>query len=195
MEDVETLTIEVKGRRIWDEVNEEFITIPAGKLILKHNLISISKWEAKHKKAYMKKRIAGISDELTPEEALDYIKIMTINDVPDEIYYGLSESDLQRIKVYIDDPMTATKFAENQLQDSQKGQLFGDVMTAELVYYWMLSYQLPEKCEEWHFNRLITLIKLCSVKSEKPKKMSAAEIAARNKALNEQRKAKYKSRG
>jgi hypothetical protein len=39
------------------------------------------------------------------------------------------------------------------------------------------------------------LIQVCNVKNQPAKKMSQKELVARNKALNEQRKAQYKTKG
>jgi hypothetical protein len=56
-------------------------------------------------------------------------------------------------------------------------------------------FNIPFKCETWHLNRLFTLIRICNIKQAKPKKMSRAETAARNRELNAQRKAQLGTRG
>lgn len=189
MEDVEILTIKTEPIKLWDEVNEVFIYAPGGELKLKHNLISISKWESKWHKCYMNSH-----RDITVEQAMDYIRCMTINEVDPDIYYSLTEDDFVSVKEYIENPMSATTISENMLKSSNGGY-HGEIVTADLVYYWMIAFNIPHEYEVWHFNRLMTLIKVCSVKSEKPKKMSQHELAARNRALNAQRKAKYNTRG
>ena len=179
----------VEPRKVWNEEEELFYDIPGATLHLQHNLVSISKWEARWKRAYLKE------GEKSFEETLDYIRCMTQeDDIPDEVYLGISDEDILRITKYIDDPMTATHFNDPDMNNPQS-KFGGDTVTSELVYYWMSAFNLPHEYETWHFNRLMTLLKVCSVKNQKPKHMSQAEIAARNRALNAQRKARTKSRG
>jgi len=185
----EFLEINVEGTKLWNETTEEFIDVPGAKLKLSHSLISISKWESRHKKAFMKE------GEKTFEETLDYIRCMTINGpFPDTVYMGLTDSDILRIKEYIDDPMTATWFSDIQA-GTQIKKIGHETVTSELVYYWMLSFNIPVEFEKWHFNRLMTLIKICSIKNQPEKKMSRQEILARNRALNAERRARLHSRG
>jgi hypothetical protein len=87
--------------------------------------------------------------------------------------------------------MTATWFSESPGAPKSSRE----VITAELVYYWMTVFHIPFECETWHLNRLFTLIRICNLKQEKPKKMSRAEVAARNRELNAQRKAQLGTKG
>jgi hypothetical protein len=129
--------------------------------------------------------------EKTPEETLAYIGYMVLTpNPPEDFLHKLSQDNLETINVYIERKMTATWFSE---QPGSPGSR--EVITSELVYYWMTVFDIPFECETWHLNRLFTLIRICNVKQAKPKKMSRAEIAARNRELNAQRKAQLGTRG
>lgn len=121
------------------------------------------------------------------------IKCMTITkNVPSEVYDRISKSQtlIDQISAYIDDPMTATTFRNDP---SKRGSR--EVITAELIYYWMISQGIPVEFEKWHINSLLTLIRVCNVKNSPGKKMSAADITRRNEALNKARRAKHHSKG
>ena len=179
------LTILVPESELYDERNNEFIQIKEQTLVLEHSLVSIAKWESKWKKSYLS------NNNKTLEETLDYIKCMTITkNVNPLIYKSLNREALEAIHKYINDPMTATYFYDKE--DKPSGP---NTITAEVVYYWMISLGIPMECQKWHFNRLIALIRICNIKSNSGKKMSISEILSRNKALNEERKRKYKTRG
>ena len=183
------LEIKISGGKYWDENAEIFYDIPGAVLKLEHSLISISKWEAKWKKPF------ASADKKTYEETIDYIKCMTITpNVSDDIYRCMDDETIDKITAYIEDPMTATWFSDSQMNNSNK-RIGSEVVTSELVYYWMFSFNIPIELEKWHFNRLMTLIKIFSIKNQEPKKMSRAELAARNRSLNAQRLKKYKTKG
>ena len=179
------LTLLVPESELYDERKNEFIQIKEQTLVLEHSLVSIAKWESKWKKSYLS------NNNKTLEETLDYIKCMTITkNVNPLIYKSLNREALEAIQKYINDPMTATYFYDKE--DKPSGP---NTITAEVVYYWMISLGIPMECQKWHFNRLIALIRICNIKSNSGKKMSRSEILSRNKALNEERKRKYKTRG
>jgi len=179
------LTIVVGGDEVFDEESQEFDVRGGVTLYLEHSLISLSKWEAKFEKPFLS------TDEMTDEESLEYIKCMTITrSVPDELYDDLSEDNLLEIQEYIGAKMTATWFNE-KTPKSRKGE----IVTSELIYYWMTVFNIPFECEKWHIARLFALIQICNNKQEKPKKMSRSELAQRNRELNAQRKAELGTRG
>lgn len=169
----------------YDEQTERFIQVKAQTICLEHSLVSISKWESKWKKPFVTEK------EKTMEELRDYIRCMTLTqNVDPNVYKCLGMDVIQDILAYIEDPMTATTFSNNK-KEAKKGEF----ITSELVYYWMTALNIPMECQKWHFNRLMTLIRIAGEKNQPPKKMSKNEILSRNKALNAQRRAKLHSKG
>lgn len=178
------LTITVPARELFNDRTNEFIYTKAHTLQLEHSLVSISKWESKWHKPFLTK------ETKTEEEMRDYIRCMTITqNVDPSVYLGLSRNNLIQIKQYIDDTMTATTFNDkNKKQNHQ-------VITSELIYYWMVSLNIPFECQKWHLNRLLTLIHICDIKNTPAKKMSRRDIMSRNASLNAARRAKLGTRG
>ena len=178
----------VKGTELWDEGSETFVKTPDLKeqtLQLEHSLVSISKWESKWCKPFISKT------EKTDEETIDYIRCMTINsNVDPSVYDRLTRENLEEIRDYINAPMTATT-----VREINSGKNNNEVVTSELIYYWMISLQIPVEFQKWHLNRLITLIKVLNVKNSPPKKMSKREIMSRNAALNAARRKQLNSKG
>lgn len=185
------LTLTIKGEEAFNEVTGEFVNI--GKditLTLEHSLVSISKWEAKYHKPF-------ISDKpKTNEELIDYIRFMTITQNVDPIIYSrLTPSLLKEVNAYIEDTMTATTFNTYSKNDKQAVSKPNQIITSELIYYWMISYQIPSEYQRWHLNRLLTLIRVCSIKNNTENKMSKKDIYSNNRALNAARRAKLNSKG
>jgi hypothetical protein len=178
------LKVIVPGDELYDETSQEFVTRGDVVLELEHSLVSLSKWESKYEKPFLD------TAEKTTEEVLDYIRMMILGEVPEEILLKLSEDNLNAINNYIDAKMTATWFREAPGAPKTR-----EIVTSELVYYWMIALQIPFECQTWHLNRLFTLIRVCNIKSAKPKKMSRSEIAARNRELNAQRKERLGTSG
>lgn len=181
------LTIHIPKKEGFDERTQEFVDIKSRDLRLEHSLVSISKWESKHNKPFLS--TTG-EENKTAEETLDYIRCMTITqNVPDSVYGFIPSSEMRRITEYIDAPMTATTFNNNS---NTKGD---SVITAEIIYHWMIAYKIPFECQKWHLNRLLTLINVCSIKSKPPKKMSKSQMRARYRDINSQRKQKLNTKG
>lgn len=178
------LIIEVPLTEGFDDERQEFVVLKSFKLEMEHSLSSLSKWESFFEKPFLS------SVEKTTEEMLWYVKAMTLTpEVPSEIFSRLSDSNVEDINAYISAKMTATWFAEDPKKANK------EIITAEVIYDWMVSLNIWLECETWHLNRLITLIKVRSQKTAPAKKMTRGEIAAKNRALNEARKAKLGTSG
>jgi hypothetical protein len=179
------LSITVPATELFDSRTGDFIETKETVLHLEHSLISISKWESKWHKPYLSK------DGKTREEALDYIRCMTLNSgVDPNVYLGLSESNIEEITKYMSDSMTATTIKQQNKRPSN------ETVTSELIYYWMTELNIPfDPCQKWHFSRLLTLIEVCSIKKTPSKKMSKSDILRQNHSLNAARRAKHHSRG
>lgn len=159
----------------YDELTNTFQYVDGCVITLEHSLVSLSKWESKWHKPFLTK------EEKTLEEIIDYIKCMTITkNVDEDVYSRLTDEHLQAVREYIENPMTATTFSN--LQEGRK--INREIITSEIIYYWMTVFNIPFECEKWHLNRLLTLINICNIKNSPPKKMGRKEIYQRNKALN-----------
>lgn len=179
------LRITVPDTEFWDESRQEFLEVKGQTLQLEHSLVSISKWESKWCKPFLSK------ENKTLEEILDYVKCMTITqNVDPNVYLALTNENIKEINEYIDAPMTATTFYEEKKTAKSR-----EILTSELIYYWMISLQIPVEFQKWHLNRLLTLIKVCNIKNAPPKKMSQREIMSRNTALNAARRKAMNSKG
>lgn len=177
-----TIPISAEG---WDEVKEEFVSAEEKTLDLEHSLVSLSRWESKWCKPFLS------SDNKTDEEVLDYIKFMTVTrNVDPDVYSHLTVDNFTQINNYINAPMTATTFS-----DDKNGKKSREVITAELIYYWMIALQIPVEFEKWHLNRLLTLVRVCNIKNAPPKKMSKRDVMSRNAKLNAARRQQLNSRG
>lgn len=179
------LTIILEGEEFFDEEKETFETLNDVTLHLEHSLISLSKWESKYQKPFLS------SQNKTAEEIFDYIKFMVLDDLTDDnVIYKMSEKNLKQINDYIESPQSATTFGS--MPDKK---VKGETITAELVYYWLVAFNIPFECESWHLNRLFALVRICNIKQSPSKKMSRHEIANRNRELNAQRKAALGTQG
>lgn len=179
------LKITVLGDEFFDEKKQEFTTKGDVVLELEHSLVSLSKWESKFEKPFLGQ------GEKTDEEVLGYVEAMIVSeDFPPDILSKLSPKNLEEINAYINAKMSATWFTE--LPGAPKSR---EIITSELIYYWMFSLSIPKECEYWHLNRLITLIRVFDAKNQKPKPMNKAEAAAQRRELNRQRREQMKSKG
>lgn len=179
------IKITIPRQELFDESLNEFITINEISLTLEHSLVSISKWESKWHVPYLNNR------DKTPEQAIDYIRCMTITqNVDSEMYKYIPESEIIRVKEYIEDPMTATTITRPEGSSRSLR-----VITSEVIYFYMATYNIPVEFEKWHLNRLLTLIDVCNEENKPKKSMSMAQIMSRNASLNAKRRAMYNTKG
>ena len=181
--------IHIKPFRGFDSEKQIFVTIEETTLKLEHSLISLKKWEQKWHVSFLDK-----NTQKTPEMWIDYIRCMTMNKekIDDNVYKYMSSDTLKEIIKYIEDPMTATWFSDKSLVGAAKSK--DEIVTAEIIYWWMIALNIPVEFEKWHLNTLLTLIRVVNIKNN-PKKMGAKEQALQRKQLNAARRAKSHSRG
>lgn len=177
------LKITILGDEFYDEKERLFLTKNDVVLELEHSLVSLSKWESIWEKPFLSR------ETKSTEETISYVRAMVLtDDFPPEVFSRMSPENFADINKYIDSKMTATWFNE-------KAQRSQEIITAEVIYYWMISLNIPFECQDWHLNRLFSLIRVCNQKNTPPKKLSRSELAARNRELNAQRKAQLHTKG
>ena len=179
------LRITIPATEEWNETTEEFIYTKEQTLQLEHSLVSLSKWESRWKKPFLSKEVK------TKEEIIDYIKCMTVTqNVDPNVYRCLTEENIKAVNAYINDPMTATTFSDRNKRSPSR-----EIITSEILYYQMIALTIPMECQKWHLNRLLTLIRVCDLKNQKPKKQSMRERYTSNAALNAARRKQLNSKG
>src|SRR5215471_14612204 len=165
------LKIIIKGEEYFNEQTSEFEYNDTVELELEHSLLSLSKWESKHQKPFLDKV------DKSPQEILDYIEAMIISPVyPAEVLFRLTRENIQEISNYIESTQSATTFGEMPRTHGR-----GETITSELIYYWLVAFNIPFETECWHLNRLLSLVRICNIKNSKPQMMSRGEIARRNR--------------
>lgn len=179
------LRIIIPGKEHFNEDDNTFSTVGDVTIDLEHSLFSVSKWESEHKKPFLS------GDEKTAEEIFSYILAMvqTPNIGLDQLV-GLTQREFLKIQEYINSSQSATTFGEMPGRNGRS-----ETITSELVYYWMVAFNIPFEVETWHLNRLFSLIRICNMKNSKPRKMSKHELAQRNREVNERRKKELGTRG
>jgi hypothetical protein len=179
------LSLPIYGPESYDSSRDRFTRTELFRLELEHSLVSLSKWESKFEKPFLG------DGEKSGEEVLWYIEAMHQGEnLPEDFHEKLEVSDIEAINDYINAKMTATWFADVPGRTAQK-----EIITAEIIYYWMVSLNIPFECQNWHLNRLLTLIRVINEKNSPPKKLSREEVLARNRAINEQRQKQYGTAG
>lgn len=180
------IRISTQSGDVFDEKTQEFVHVEGGSILLEHSLRSLAKWESRWKKPFLSK------DQKTRAETIDYARCMSLTPgVDPKVFNLLTDRDLAKINQYITDPMTATTFSNN----GPKRGFSREIITAELIYYWMVALQIPFECQDWHLNRLLTLIRVCEIKNQPKKKQSQKEIASRNARLNAERRQRLGTKG
>lgn len=179
------LKIMVGEEEYYNEETEEFESVAIAELELEHSLISLSKWESHYKKPFLS------SDAKTSEEILYYVEMMVVSPLnPKDLLTKLSDSNVVEIQAYIESTESATTFGKMPKTPGR-----GEVITSELIYYWMVAFAIPFECEFWHLNRLFALIRICNIKNAPQKKKTRAEAAIERRELNEKRKREYGTSG
>lgn len=181
------LRLRIPDQDLWDPIKEKFISVKGATVDLEHSLASVSKWESKWHIPFHDER-----KKKTLEQNVDYIRCMCLTDADPEVFNYLTEQNVKEIMDYIGDNATATWF--NNAANKKTGKK--EIITAEIIYYWMTVYNIPESYQTWHLNKLMTLLRVCAEKNNPDKsKANASQLAAQRRALNAARKKKYHSRG
>jgi hypothetical protein len=178
------LRLKVTTEEGFNETSSEFVSSDYTILELEHSLVSVSKWESKWEIPFLS------TDSKSDAQTLDYVRMMFSGDeFPEHLILVLTTEHYQQINDYINAKMTATWFSEQQNAQSR------EIITAELIYYWMIALGIPFECQSWHLNRLLTLIKVCNIKNAPKKKLTSADAARRNREINQQRRDQMGSKG
>jgi hypothetical protein len=178
------LKITIPKNEQYDELKNEFFSIKEQSLQLEHSLVSLSKWESKWCKPFLSKEKKNF------KESVDYIRCMTVTQNVDEnVYYGINDNHIDEVMKYIEAPMTATILPKDKTSPGR------EIITSEIIYYWMVTLNIPFECQKWHLNRLLTLINVCKIKNNPPKKMGRKELMSRNASLNAMRKQSWNTKG
>lgn len=182
------LTITVPKREVYDRNKEIFYSVEKETTLqLEHSLISLQKWEAKWNKPFLGK------SEKSFEEMIDYIRCMCLTqNVKEDVFYCIPQSEIKKISDYIESPMTATWFSEDKKPGAKKNK---EVVTAEIIYYWMIALNIPSEYKKWHLNQLLTLIRVINVKNTPKKKRSRKEMLEEHRLLNELNKKRLGTNG
>lgn len=170
------LTLVLEASELFDETTNTFTNVPEVSIDLEHSLFAVSKWEASFEKPFLSET------EKTIGETAAYINCMAISPIDEGILNRLTPSHFRQVNVYIGSKQTATWFSE----DSKPGRRRPprEVITAEIMYYWMVAAQIPWEAQHWHLNRLMTLVRVIDAKNQKPKKMSRKDAMAQHRAAN-----------
>jgi hypothetical protein len=178
------LRLKVTTKEGFDEASSEFVSSDYAVLELEHSLLSLSKWESKWEIPFLN------TESKSDAQVLDYVRMMYSGDeFPENLVQALTREHYEQINQYINAKMTATWFNDDQNAQSR------EIITAELIYYWMISLGVPFECQNWHLNRLLTLIKVCNIKNAPKKKLTSADAARRNREINQQRRDQMRSKG
>lgn len=182
------LELQLASGEVFDEETNQFIPLNEVTVRFEHSLVSLSKWESKYKKPFLSELP---QHKKTSEEVADYVRFMVLDELDFNILDRLSDDDIKHITEYIQDSHTATTFHDEGPASKSNRELY----TAELIYYWMVSLNIPFETQHWHLNRLITLIQVVNLKNSPPKKRSKTSMMEERRRINNERRAKYGTRG
>lgn len=182
------LTIDIPEQDIFDESTSTFYKVKAQKLHFEHSLAAIAKWEAKWHTPFMDNK------EKNMVQLVDYIRCMCVDtDVDPIVFKGLSRKHMVMVEEYIKDPMTASWIDDSKKKPKPKTH--AEVMTSELMYFYMSQAQIPYECQNWPLPRLVMLLRIAGEKMSTNNKMSKRDIMNQQASLNAIRRAKTGSKG
>ena len=180
------LELTVEGE-LYDESENEFITVGPRTVRFEHSLLSVSKWEQIYKKPFL------ADNDKSDEEIYHYFELMVVDaNVPTNFISRLSNENIEEINELITDSATATWFSNNKITRPST-----QTYTSELIYYWVFSLGISIEVELWHINRLLTLIRIYEAQNDKQSSTNKKTVPnmADRRALNEQRRRQYNTKG
>lgn len=184
------LVLNIPESEVFDESSAKFIKYPAVNLHMEHSLLALSRWESKWQLPFLELKTK------TNEQTYDYLACMTITrGVTADTFKVLQPIHLAKINAYISSSQTATTFQD--LRKDRPISKKSSTVTSELIYYTMIQHGIPFECEKWHLNRLMTLIRVCSIKSRDGKgdRMSRRDLSSTIRDLNASRRGALNTRG
>lgn len=174
------LIINIPELESFDAKSGKFVKTESYTLHLEHSLASLSKWEEEFERPFLS------DGPKTAEETLAYVRHMSVGgEVPDDVLRRLGDDNIRAITAHLNKKMTATWFRESA--PSGRGR---EVITAEIIYFWMTNYHIPLEFEHRHLNKLLTLIRVANEKNapkKKPGRTKPSDMARERAALNAQR--------
>ena len=186
------LSITIPKLELFDSKNNIFVNQDEVTIELEHSLVALARWESKWEKPFLG------PDQKTEEETIDYVRCMTMtSDVSPEIYHRLNQGHFKQINEYIDAKMSATWFSEPRSASTGNAPVkrSRETITAEIIYHWIVALNLDWQVQDWHLNRLFTLIKVCNQKNSPEKKRPKRDMVAERQRINAERKAAMETRG
>lgn len=155
-------------------------------LQFEHSLLSLSKWEENHKKAFLQTPVK------TAEEMLDYFMVMLLPPENDpEHVYRLSPEQMEQLTNYIREERTASSVPQEEIKRGPN-----ETVTSELIYYWMVALKIPfHPAETWHLSRLMMLIQITGYKSQPEKKRDPRKALTDWATLNKRNKERFGTTG
>lgn len=153
-------------------------------LRFEHSLLSLSKWESKHKVAFL------TTQAKTATEMIEYFQDMLLSPEDDpNLVLGLSPEQLDQLAIYMNESQTASSVPAVPLKKS------GETITSELIYYWLVGMQIPFEVQTWHLSRLMMLVEITNYKNQPEKKRKPGEVVSDMIHLNNERRKKFNTNG
>lgn len=170
----------------YDPDSNRFSYDEGGKVRFEYSLRAVYEWEAHWKKPFL-----ATIDERTDSEITDFYCRMAL-DVFDRKF--LTREVQKKLSDYVSDPSTATIFSSASSSGKSSNRA-GKVHTSEEIYALMFEYGIPIEFEYRNLNRLLTILRIISLRNSQEKKMSRNDILTQNAKINAARKAKYNTKG
>lgn len=134
-------------------------------LQFEHSLLSLSKWESKTKKSFL------ATPMKTSTDMIDYFECMLLGHEDPNLVYRLSPEQLDDLAEYINNPRTASSVPEDPSNRQRP-----EIVTSELIYYWMTALKINWEAQHWHLSRLMMLIQITNYKSQPEKKRNPRDL-------------------